>query len=65
MAFATRRLLACLATAVGIAGPGISATYQVLSERVALRPLPPPGRIIDVNGCRISVMVGGEAHSYP
>jgi pimeloyl-ACP methyl ester carboxylesterase len=60
VAFASRRLLARTAAALGVAGPVASATYQVLSERADRRRFPPPGRIIDVNGRRVHVWAEGE-----
>lgn len=60
MAFASRRLLACTAAVLGVAGPVASAAYQVLGERADRRRFPPPGRIIDVNGRRVHVWAEGE-----
>lgn len=59
MAFASRRLLACAAAALGVAGPVASATYQLLGERADRHRFPPPGRTIEVNGRRVHVWAEG------
>ena len=56
-------LVGILAVILGLAVAAV--VYEALTERRERRRFPPPGRLVDVGGHRLHLVVTGEEHPGP